>query len=319
MRMSFLATALAVVSAGSAMAGTVPSVTGYGLSGSGSKLVVYGDLGKAGGATKVSLQGGKVDGIAFRPVTGELYGYQIGKGTNPDKVFLIDTKTGQLTDTGATSGEGATVRGGKIGFDFNNQIDAARVVSTKRDNLVFFPDSFPSASAGTVQRFTDPFYAEGDTNAGVNPLIFANAYTNAINGETASTTFQYALDARTDSLVSLANNAGTLETVAPITMNGKALDFTKMGGFDIVSPAEGDNTAFALLTLRKGKGSGIYEIDLENGIASYIASAGKGRFNGFAASTSTPAPVPLPASAALMLGAVAGLGALRFRRRRAPS
>jgi F420-0:gamma-glutamyl ligase-like protein len=117
-------------------------------------------------------------------------------------------------------------------------------------------------------------------------MIFANAYTNAIAGMTASGTLQYALDAATDALVTLANNDGTLMTVAPVTVEGMAADLSGMGGFDIVSPEEGTDMAYAVLQMEGGANAGLYAIDLSTGAASMLADLGMGGITGFAVSMS---------------------------------
>ncbi|MFT6773881.1 MAG: hypothetical protein ACJA1L_001591 [Paracoccaceae bacterium] len=86
----------------------------------------------------------------------------------------------------------------------------------------------------------------GDVNEGANPSVFANAYTNVIPFPT--TTMRYVPDARTDSLATLGNNAGTLTTIGKIAVDGKPIDFSASGGMDILSMAEGDNRAFAILS-----------------------------------------------------------------------
>jgi hypothetical protein len=171
-----------------------------------------------------------------------------------------------------------------VAFDFNNAIDAVRIVGSDGANLVYFPDEFGDERAGSVRRFTDVFYAEGDVNEGRVPLLYANAYTNAIAEAKASSTFQYALDARTNALVSLANNAGELKTIGPVTVGGAPADITTAGGFDIVSPEEGEDHAFAILQMRGDDSSGLYRIDLGSGAARLVADLGTTGFTGFAAS-----------------------------------
>ena len=152
--------------------------------------------------------------------------------------------------------------------------------------LVYFPDGFGDGDekAGSVRRFTSLAYAEDDAMAGSTPMVFANAYTNAINGKTAGGTFQYALDAGADTLISLDNNAGTLKTVGKLTVDGEPIDIAPMGGFDIVSPAEGEDMAYAILTMEGAENAGLYAIDLESGAATMLADLGMGGVSGFAAS-----------------------------------
>jgi hypothetical protein len=276
-----IATSILALSVGAALAKEdAASVSGYALAEDGAALIVMADLSAPGEVTRVDL-GATFDAIAWRPVTSDLLGFSGGM------IAIIDPATGETTDLGAMFMENATVaEGAAVAFDFNNQIDAVRAVSSSGDNLVYFPEGFGDNDerAGSVRRFTDLFYADGDVNAGATPMVFANAYTNAIVGMTASGTFQYALDAETDALVSLANNAGTLETIAPITVDGAPVDLAAMGGFDIVSPAEGEDMAHAILQLEGADRAGLYAIDLETGAASLLADLGMGGITGFATS-----------------------------------
>ncbi|ETA49234.1 DUF4394 domain-containing protein [Ponticoccus alexandrii] len=275
------ATALATLSASPLLAMGHAGNMGYALSDGGATLVVMADIAAPGEAQTYELSSA-LDAIAFRPVTGELLGFADGM------IYTIDPMSGEMTDLGAAFAEDATIGAdAMVAFDFNNAIDAVRAVSSTGDNLVYFPEGFGDGDekAGKVMRFTDLAYAEGDTNAGATPMIFANAYTNAINGSVAGSTFQYALDAGTDSLVSLANNAGTLETIGKVTVEGEEVDLSGMGGFDILSPAEDENQAYAILQMEGAESAGLYMIDLETGAATMLADLGMGGFSGFAVSS----------------------------------
>lgn len=272
------AATLTILAAPAFAAGHASAASGYGLTNGGSTLVMFPGLVEAAGSVDLASP---VDAIAYRPVTGDLLGI-----TRDGMVYTIDTDTGALTAMdNAVAPEVMIGADAAIGFDFNNQIDAVRAVSTDGVNLVYFPMGFGDndARANSVLRFTDLAYAEGDVNQGQTPAIFANAYTNAVNGMTATETAQYALDAATDALVTLANNAGTLATVAPISINGAPADISAMGGFDIVSGMEGENMAYAILMLEGSDTSGLYAIDLQSGAATLMADAGTGAFTGFAA------------------------------------
>lgn len=57
-----------------------------------------------------------------------------------------------------------------------------------------------------------------------------------------------------------------------------------MGGFDILSPAEGENQAYAILELEGSGTAGLYAIDLQTGAATLLADLGMGGLVGFAVS-----------------------------------
>ena len=214
-------------------------------------------------------------------MTGELLGF------SRNAIYKIDPTSGALTDLNAAFMDDAKIsKAAKIAFDFNNKIDAVRAVSSDGDNLVYFPINFGNGDkkAGSVRRFTNLAYAPEDKNANVKPEVFANAYTNAINGKKAKDTYQYALDAETNALVSLANNKGTLKTIGAITIDGRPVNISSMGGFDIVSEDEGKNSAYAILKIEGSSKSGLYSIDLASGEAMKLFDMEDGDYNGFAVS-----------------------------------
>lgn len=273
-------TSLIALAASPAFADGHAHVTGYALANDGATLVVMNDVSSPSDAKSYDLKM-PLKAIAWRPVTGELLGYSDGM------IATIDLMSGKMTNLDASFMDDAMIGDGKmIAFDFNNKIDAVRAVSSAGDNLVYFPNGFGDNDerAGSVRRFTSLAYAEGDAMAGTKPMIFANAYTNAINGKTAAGTFQYAIDAETDALVSLANNAGTLETIGKITIDGMPVDLAPMGGFDIVSAEEGQDMGYAVLQLEGAKTAGLYSIDLGTGAATLNADLGMSGITGFAAS-----------------------------------
>ena len=262
---------------GAALAQSDSADMGFALANDGMTLVSMADITSPTDVQTMDLSEA-LDAIAWRPVTGELLGFKNGM------VVTIDPASGEMTDLEASFNEDAMVAdGSKVAFDFNNKIDAVRAVSSEEDNLVYFPKDFSAEDkAGKVVRVNDLAYAEGDANAGADPVIYANAYTNAINGETAGSTFQYALDAETDSLVSLANNEGTLETIAEVTVDGEAVDLSDWGGFDIMSPSEGEDMAYAILQMEGADSAGFYTINLETGEAMMQADLGMGGFTALA-------------------------------------
>lgn len=252
---------------------------GYALAEGGNTLVTMANIAAPGEAQTHALEM-PLRAIAYRPVTGQLLGYADGT------LYEIDPMSGKLTDLGATFMEDAVIGEGAVAFDFNNQIDAVRAVGADGSNLVYFPEGFGDEDerANSVRRFTDTFYVDGDTSAGAEPLIFGNAYTNAISGATAESTAQYALDARANALVTLANNTGELTTVGLLTVDGEAVDVIDAGGFDIVSPAEGTDMAYAILQIDGEDSAGLYMVDLGSGALTNLANLDMGDVTGFAAS-----------------------------------
>jgi len=253
----------------------------YALANNGTTLVTMGSIASPTQMDTFTLSN-KLDAVAYRPVTGELLGYSNGT------IYSVDTKSGKLTDLGASFTKGAMIskNASATAMDFNNKIDAVRMVGSDGTNLVYFPFGFGNEDkrANSVLKFTSTFYAEGDSSEGTTPEVFANAYTNAIAGAKASSTFQFALDSNTDSLVSLANNAGELKTVAKITIDGKAVDVSSKGGFDIVSSEEGSDAAYAILQLEGASKAGLYSMNLTTGAATLMANLPMGGFSGFAVS-----------------------------------
>ena len=279
-RLLVSASALAML-ATPALAQDAAGTSGYALSADGTTLTVMRSLAEPAEARSVELSS-PVRSIAWRPVTGDLVGYADGG------IVVIDAMTGETTDQDAAFMDDAVIGSdARVAFDFNNAIDAVRAVSTEGDNLVYFPAGFGDGDerANTVRRFTDLSYAPGDPSAGSQPLVFANAYTNAIDGMTAGSTVQYALDARANALVTLANNDGTLETVALVTIDGEPADILPVGGFDIVSRDEGADEAFAVLQIDGEASAGLYAIDLATGAATMLADLGTADIGSFAAST----------------------------------
>ena len=278
LRSTSLTAAIALLAA-PAVADGHAGTMGYMLSADGTGLTIMDSISTPEKARMVELST-PLRSIAWRPVTGDLIGYADGM------IVTIDTVSGETMDQGATFMDDAVIADGAVvAFDFNNKIDAVRAVSSMGDNLVYFPTDFGDDKANSVRRFTDLFYAEGDMFEGEKPLIFANAYTNAISSAKASGTFQYALDARTNALVSLANNAGTLETVGLVTIDGEPADILPLGGFDIVSPKEGTDAAYAVLQIDGQGSAGLYAIDLLTGAATLLSDLGTAEVSSFAASS----------------------------------
>lgn len=63
--------------------------------------------------------------------------------------------------------------------------------------------------------------------------------------------------------MSLANNAGTLETIGKITDDGAPFKLAPRGGFDIVSAKDDKNLTLSILQMRGAAFAGLYGITPE--------------------------------------------------------
>jgi hypothetical protein len=225
-----------------------------------------------------------IQGIDFRPATGELFG--VGSFSN---LYTINTSTGAASLVGAGPFAPA-LNGAWFGTDFNPTIDRIRNDSDANQNLVLNPNS------GTSTGVTDVFYPAGDPNAGVDPTVAHVSYTNSFAG--ATTTQLYAIDVGLDILATQANSAGTLGTVGSL-----GFDAASFGGFDI-SGASG--VPYAILLPENSNVSNLYTIDLATGNASLVGDVAGGLF------VTAMSVVPEPST--IFLLAAGGVFAVRRRR-----
>ncbi|MFM7427878.1 MAG: DUF4394 domain-containing protein [Elainella sp.] len=225
-------------------------------------------------------------GIDLRPATGQLFGLSVNPAANTATLLLLDPQTGTATPIGS-AGQIALVDGAGhpvdlpetgFGIDFNPTVDRLRVVTSSGLNFRVNPitgaaiDGDRGGAAGTV--------------AGVNPdgaiqgaatSVDATAYTNSfaqVTGRTATT--QYTLDAASNSLlIQNPPNSGTQTNRLPLTLNGAALDFDAVNGFDIPAGVQvaSSNTAAAgrgFAALRVNGSTGLYAIELSTGATTLL-------------------------------------------------
>jgi Domain of unknown function (DUF4394) len=193
---------------------------------------------------------GNLQGIDFRPANGLLYGV-----TDKNKIYVIDPDTGYATaeQTLSTNFSG----GFQSGLDFNPQLDRLRLVGSNDQNFSINVDN------GTATAQTTLAYIDGDPNFGVDPNITGAAYINNVAG--ATSTQLYDIDYDLDVLVLHdPPPSGRLKTIGSLGVN-----FAPVGGFDIFTDANGNNTAFAL------SGSTLYAIDLNTGAATKFGEMGR--------------------------------------------
>ena len=199
--------------------------------------------------TDVTGVEGVLLGIDTRPADGSIYGI-----STANNIYTIDPDSGEATyvSTLDTPFEGGTISG----FDFNPVADRLRLVGDNDQDFRINVETGEVTVDGTLA------FAEGDVNSGINPNVTAAAYTNSFDG-TISTEL-YDIDTLLNDLVLQdPPNDGTLVTVGDL-----GIDFDTLGGLEIVSAVEGDNTAFAV------SNTTLYSIDLNSGAARSLGEVG---------------------------------------------
>jgi len=248
-------------------------IVGFSLSNPGS---VLSDLPVTG------LQAGEsLLGIDYRPANGLLYG--VGSS---NRLYTIDPVTGAASQVG--SGQFAVpLTPGAAGFDFNPTVDRIRFVNEADQNARLNPDNGAIVDsdtlAGGVQLDGNLAYVAGDRNFGSSPAAAGAAYVNNFAGATSTTLF--AIDSDFDVLVRQdPPNNGVLNTIGSL-----GVDATSVLGFDVRSIG---GREVAVAALEVGGISGLYNINLSSGQASFVGQIADGRqINGLA--------LPLPTAYAL--------------------
>jgi Domain of unknown function (DUF4394)/Calx-beta domain len=222
-----------------------------------------------------NLAGGvTINGIDFRPLTGELFGL-----TSTNQVLTIDPQTGLTIPRGNTL-DGALIAAGiSPGFDFNPTVDRLRLVNASDDNLRFNPLTFTivDSDAGTAgtQPDTDLAFIATDVNVGTSPNITGVAYDrNDIDPATPTTLF--GIDSNLNILVRQGAVDGSAADVAGggspnggllTTLGSLGVNPTDQVSFDISDNGRaGVGTALAVMQLEGESNSKLFSINLNSGL-----------------------------------------------------
>ncbi|MEG4960508.1 MULTISPECIES: DUF4394 domain-containing protein [unclassified Microcoleus] len=226
-------------------------------------------------------QGESLLGIDYRPANGVLYG--VGSS---NRLYTINPRTGEASQVG--SGQFAVpLTPGAAGFDFNPTVDRIRFVNQADQNARLNPDTGGVVDfdtlAGGIQLDGNLAYRTGDRNFGSSPAAAGAAYVNNFAAGTSTTLF--VIDSDLDVLVRQdPPNNGVLNTIGSL-----GVDATSILGFDVRSFGGRD---VAVAALEVGGVSGLYNINLSSGQASFVGQIADGRqINGLA--------LPLPTAYAL--------------------
>jgi hypothetical protein len=209
--------------------------------------------------------GDTIVGLDFRPATGELFG--LGSGS---RLYVINPATGAAVQRGADGG--FVLSGVAFGFDFNPIADRIRLVSDTGQNFRLSPND------GTIVTDTPLAYAAADPRNGQNADPSGSAYLNSYFGATRTTL--YHIDTAQNILIHqgsifgtpVSPNAGQLFSMGLLGVNPDDAQRAQTA-FDIYSPVQGVNRAFAALTTN-GSISQLYQVDLTSGVATSKGTIG---------------------------------------------
>lgn len=208
--------------------------------------------------------GQTLQGLDFRPATGQLYALGYNATNGQAQIYTIKTPTGVATPVGAA----ITLATGmaNLSFDFNPTVDRIRVTGSTGQNYRLNPTD------GSISATDTPLsFAPGDQRAGATPSVYTVAYTNSVAGATATTLYYYDFTSNTIGIIN-PPNAGTLNTLGAsgITVaNGANLDL------DITTNSAGTNSAYLMANV-SGSGTNFYSVNLIFGSATLIGTVGSG-------------------------------------------
>lgn len=256
---------------------------------------------------------GTLLGIDFRPADSQLYSV-----SSTNKIYTIDIATGLATQVSSLN---LPFNGGTTsGVDFNPVPDRLRLVGSNdqnfRINVVNGAVADNNLLIDGIQPDGTLAYAAGDVNFGADPNITAAAYTNSFAGPPSAsrTTQLFNIDSELDVLVRQGRPASPgVPAVSPntgqlFTVGSLGVDFNSTAGFDIFSPANGVNTAYA------ASGSNLYNINLNTGEATTIGTFSTAQSGNIVGLAATQVPEPAVTSSLIGFGVLALVS--RNRRRK---
>ncbi|MBI1225068.1 MAG: DUF4394 domain-containing protein [Bacteroidetes bacterium] len=212
--------------------------------------------------------GQAIEGIDFRPNTGELYAIGYNQMSGEARLYTVNLTSGVATAVGAAPVTLASAMG-EISFDFNPTVDRIRVMGSNGINYRLHPVTGAIvATDGTLA------YAAGDINAAAAPFIAASAYTNSYIGTTTTTLYNY--DAALN-IITTQNppNAGVLNTVGAsgiiVNVTDPLVDMDIF--YDAASSA---NLAFVSAAQSGTTANAFYTLDLATGTATSVGLIGAG-------------------------------------------
>jgi hypothetical protein len=167
--------------------------------------------------------GQTIEGIDFRPNTGELYALGYNSSTQEARLYTINQTTAVATPIGAAPVT-LNLTSGQIGFDFNPTVDRIRIVGGNGSNYRLHPTTGAIvATDGSLS------FGNSDVNAGQSPMAVSSAYTKSYIGSESTTLYNvdFGLNILT---TQVPPNDGTQNTIGSLGITINNTDPTV--GFD---------------------------------------------------------------------------------------
>lgn len=210
--------------------------------------------------------GQTIEGLDFRPNTGQLYAFGYNSAGNMYQVYTINRTSGVATaiNTATTIALG----NGPIGFDFNPTVDRIRVVSANGGNFRLHPATgLIAATDGTLS------YVSGDPNAAASPKIVTAGYTNSYIGAATTSLYNYDNNLNVVTLQNPPNN-GSLTTVGASGISSNTT--TPMVDMDIFYDNMTSTNKAYLLANSAGSATTdqLYALNVSTGAATLIGAIG---------------------------------------------
>src|SRR5215510_14214259 len=207
---------------------------------------------------RVNKANGNLIGIDFRPADKRLYAL-----TDTGTLYTISLDTTTLGAVTMVSNLSPRFNAGYQSLmDFNPIVDAIRFIGSDNSNYAVVKDANGILNTTAVQ--TSLTYPAPDVNAGKDPNVACGSYNNNFAG--ATVTLFYGIDYGLDTFFTIPpataggssnTGGGQLQTIGPlVTPAGARVNFSPLAGIDIVTNANGVNTAYGT------SGETLFTIDL---------------------------------------------------------
>lgn len=234
-----------LVAAGS-LAGAAQADTMIGLTADNHLVRLDSETRRASAPVRVTGTEGRLVGIDQRPANGQLYGL-----TDAGQIVTLDPATGRATPVSRLSEPFES--GGRAVVDFNPVADRLRVIGANGTNLRINVESGMTTRDGALK------YAPGEL-AGTAPRITAGAYTNSMQGATATTLLTL------DSVLGMLNVQNPPNDGVQAPRGRLSASVPATAAFDIVPGGPNMNRGFVLA------GGTLHMLDLASGALTSVGT-----------------------------------------------